>query len=69
MFKCTDCGKVFHEPEGCSEQLGEFWRDYEGCPYCGSEYYEDYDEDDDAEGRDADMYYDTYRERMWSDAV
>lgn len=64
MFKCSDCERVFREPEGCFEQLGEFWRDYEGCPYCGSEYYEDYDEDDDAEGRDADMYYDTYRERM-----
>ena len=69
MYKCKDCDRIFREPDKWSELVVEFERSFYGCPYCGSEYYEDYDEDDDAEGRDADMYYDTYRERMWSDAV
>lgn len=69
MYKCNDCGKIFHEPQSWSEPIDEFWRDYNGCPYCSSEDYDDYDEDYDAEGYDADMWYDECREMRWSDAV
>ena len=42
MFKCSDCGRIFREPERWSELVVEFERKYYGCPRCGSEYYEDY---------------------------
>ena len=48
MFKCNDCGTVFHSSEFkvVEESRGEFWgapafeRMYY-CPGCGSEDYED----------------------------
>ena len=52
MFKCHECGLVFHVTEFkvVHESRGEFWgvpcyEDMYYCPNCSSEACEEYDED------------------------
>ena len=47
MFKCADCGYVFHEEDIAywNEDRGEFWgqpcsETVSGCPNCHGDYYE-----------------------------
>ena len=47
MFKCNDCGKVFHEPKAVQESRGEFWgapcwETMYYCPHCESEDFDKY---------------------------
>lgn len=62
MWHCTECLRVFEEPNYYYEDpsppgisLPPGWYTFYMCPYCGSEYIEDYP-DDEEEWDEDDVY-------------
>lgn len=62
MWHCTECLRVFKEPNYYYEDpsppgisLPPGWYTFYMCPYCGSEYIEDYP-DDEEEWDEDDVY-------------